>query len=140
MFVEWPDLVAEDRSARIRQLFQTHGESIVRHFNKRGEEARRRDDAQILTDANFLLLDALEAEDDASYAPTMSEIIFKITENGPDGGFTARALGHAIFTEADTLEVLRVNMREAVLCHFDEGQSPAVIRLHGVVDELIAVA
>ena len=44
------------------------------------------------------------------------------------------------FTEADTLAELRVNVREAVLCHFDEGKAPPVIRLHRVMDELIALA
>lgn len=50
----------------------------------------------------------------------MSEIIFEI-EKAPEGGYTARALGHAIFTEADSLEELRDNVRAAVRCHFDEG-------------------
>ena len=70
----------------------------------------------------------------------MSEIIFQITEDEADGGFVARALGHSIVTEADTWEQLRANVREAVLCHFDEGKAPAVIRLHRVMDELIPVA
>jgi hypothetical protein len=70
----------------------------------------------------------------------MGEIIFQVTEDEADGGFTARALGHAIVTEADTWEQLRANTREAVRCHFDEGETPAVIRLHRVWDELIAVA
>jgi hypothetical protein len=70
----------------------------------------------------------------------MSEIIFDITEDETDGGFIARALGHSIVTEADNWEALRVNVREAVLCHFDEGKAPAVIRLHRVVDELLATA
>ena len=70
----------------------------------------------------------------------MSEIIFEIIEDETDGGFTAIALGHAIVTEADTWDDLRDRVREAVLCHFDEGQAPAVIRLHRVMDELIAVA
>ena len=70
----------------------------------------------------------------------MSEIIFEVTEDETDGGFIARALGHSIVTEADTWEQLRSNVREAVLCHFDEGQAPAVIRLHRVVDELLATA
>lgn len=70
----------------------------------------------------------------------MSEIVFQITEDDTDGGFTARALGHSIVTEADTWEQLRTNVREAVLCHFDEGQVPAVIRLHRVMDELLATA
>jgi hypothetical protein len=70
----------------------------------------------------------------------MSEIVFEITEDDTDGGFIANALGHSIVTEADTWEELRANVREAVLCHFDEGKAPAVIRLHRVQDELIAVA
>ena len=37
----------------------------------------------------------------------MSEIIFVVLEDGVDGGYTASALGHAIFTEADSLEELR---------------------------------
>ena len=70
----------------------------------------------------------------------MSEIIFQITEDDTDGGFIARALGHSIVTEADTWDELRANVREAVLCHFDEGKAPAVIRLHRVLDELVSVA
>ena len=70
----------------------------------------------------------------------MSEIIFQVTEDDTDGGFIARALGHSIVTEADTWEELRANVREAVLCHFDEGKAPAVIRLHRVLDELVSVA
>ena len=69
----------------------------------------------------------------------MSEIVFEITEENSDGGFVARALGHSIVTEADTWEELRANVREAVRCHFDEGKAPAVIRLHRVLDELVAV-
>ena len=74
------------------------------------------------------------------YTEPMSEIVFEITEDDTDGGFIASALGHSIVTEADTWEELRANVREAVLCHFDEGKAPAVIRLHRVQDELIAVA
>jgi len=70
----------------------------------------------------------------------MSEIVFDITEDDTDGGFIARALGHSIVTEADTWAELRANVREAVRCHFDEGKAPAVIRLHRVLDELVAVA
>jgi hypothetical protein len=63
----------------------------------------------------------------------MSELIFLI-EEAPEGGFTARALGQAIFTEADDLPSLREQIRDAVRCHFEEGQKPAVIRLHFVTD------
>ena len=51
----------------------------------------------------------------------MNEIIFLIEEAG-EGGFTARALGESIFTEADTLDALRQQVRDAVNCHFDEGK------------------
>ena len=56
------------------------------------------------------------------------EIIFEVVEN-VDGGYTAEALGESIVTEADDLEELRQNVREAVQCHF-EGRCdpPSVIR------------
>ena len=67
----------------------------------------------------------------------MNEIIFLIEEAG-EGGFTARALGESIFTEADTLDALRQQVRDAVNCHFDDGNAPKVIRLHFVRDEVLA--
>ena len=67
----------------------------------------------------------------------MSEIIFQI-EEAPEGGFTARALGASIFTEADTVEELRDAIREAVSCHFEDAERPRTIRLHFVRDELIS--
>jgi hypothetical protein len=67
----------------------------------------------------------------------MNEIVF-VVEIAPEGGFTARALGESIFTEADTEAALRIAVQDAVHCHFDEGQSPKVIRLHFVRDELLA--
>ncbi len=70
----------------------------------------------------------------------MNEIIFEVRDDEADGGFVARALGHSIVTEAETWEELRANVRDAVLCHFDEGQTPRVIRLHRVIDEVLALA
>ena len=67
-----------------------------------------------------------------------AEIVFAVDE-APEGGYTARALGHSIFTEADSLEELRRMVREAVLTHFDEHELPKAIRLHVVKDEVIAV-
>ncbi len=67
----------------------------------------------------------------------MSEIVF-LVEDAAEGGLTARALGHSIFTEADTVAELRNNVRDAVRCHFDDQQAPAVIRLHFVHDEVLA--
>jgi hypothetical protein len=67
----------------------------------------------------------------------MSELIF-LVEEAVGGGYTARALGEAIFTEAETLEELRSSVREAVHCHFDPGSGPKILRLHIVRDEVIA--
>lgn len=68
----------------------------------------------------------------------MNEIIFLIEED-PEGGYTARALGESIFTEADTLDELQKNIKEAVCCHFNEGEEPKIIRLHHVYDQVIAI-
>ena len=68
----------------------------------------------------------------------MTEILFTV-EDAPEGGFTARAVGHSIFTEADTLDELRQSVRQAVECHFDDGQGPKLIRLHIVRDEVLTV-
>jgi hypothetical protein len=64
----------------------------------------------------------------------VDELIFVVKE-APEGGYTTRALGEAIFTEADDIPALR----DAVRCHFDEGQAPKVVRLHFVRDDVIAV-
>ncbi len=73
--------------------------------------------------------------------PTTTEIIFEVREDETDGGYNAAALGHDIFTEGDTLDELRANVREAVQCHFGDGVPgplPGVIRLHFVRDEVLA--
>ena len=67
----------------------------------------------------------------------MNEIIFVI-EEAVEGGFIARALGESIFTEAETLDTLRQQVRDAVNCHFNEGKAPKVIRLRFVRDEVLA--
>ena len=64
------------------------------------------------------------------------ELVF-LVEEAPEGGLTARALGESIFTEADGVADLYDKVRDAVRCHFDEGQSTRVIRLHFVREEVI---
>lgn len=68
---------------------------------------------------------------------TSPELTF-LVEEAPEGGYTARALGADIFTEADDLDSLRSMVKDAVATHFDDSERPAVIRLHWVRDELIA--
>ena len=67
----------------------------------------------------------------------MSEIHF-IVEEAPEGGFTARAVGEDIFTEADDLPALYAQLRDAVRCHFDDDKKPSVIRLHITREEALA--
>jgi len=66
------------------------------------------------------------------------EIIF-LAEESPEGGYEAKALGYSIYTEADSLEDLKNKVKEAVECHFEENQSPHIIRLHLVKDEVMVV-
>jgi hypothetical protein len=68
----------------------------------------------------------------------MNELIF-LVEEAPDGGFIARALGAAIFTQADEWSELRTQVRDAVRCHFEEGQQPKVVRLHFVREDVLAL-
>lgn len=68
----------------------------------------------------------------------MTEVFF-VVEEALEGGLTARALGESIFTEAETLEELRLKVKDAVECHFDAANMPKLIRLHMVKEEVIAV-
>ena len=65
-------------------------------------------------------------------------IVFRVSEDDLDGGYAASALGFGIHTQADTLDELRRNVREAVDCYFDDGMDrPRLIRLHIVRDEVL---
>jgi hypothetical protein len=68
----------------------------------------------------------------------MNEIFF-LVEEAIEGGYNARAIGESIFTEGDSLDELRANIKEAVQCHFDEGKAPKIIRLHFVKEEILTV-
>lgn len=66
-----------------------------------------------------------------------TEILFEVVD-ADDGGYVAKAIGHGIATEADTMEELHARVRDAVACHFDAGQGPKLIRLHFVRDVVLA--
>ena len=67
-----------------------------------------------------------------------TEIIFEVSEDELDGGYSASALGFGIHTQGDTLDELRHNVREAIDCYFDDGmERPRFIRLHYVRDEVL---
>jgi len=69
----------------------------------------------------------------------MQEIVFQIAQEA-DGGYTAEAIGESIFTQADTWEELKVNVREAVQAFYFDSAPPASIRLRLIRDEVVAVA
>ena len=67
----------------------------------------------------------------------MNEIIF-LVEDAVEGGYNARALGVSIFTQAETVEELRLNIREAVEVFYGDEIAPKIIRLHFVHEETLA--
>jgi len=69
----------------------------------------------------------------------MTEILF-LVEEALEGGYNARAVDAAIFTEAETFEELREMVKEAVICHFEDDNTPKIIRLHFVKEEVISLA
>ena len=60
------------------------------------------------------------------------ELIFEVRD-AEEGGYCARALGHAIFTEAETWEELRADVLEAASLHFEDSQArPSLVQLRYV--------
>ena len=69
----------------------------------------------------------------------LKEIIFFVEED-PEGGYTAHAVGDSIFTEGETIEELKANIKDALKCHFEDDQIPIYVRLHIVKEERFAYA
>lgn len=68
----------------------------------------------------------------------VNEIVFEITQEA-DGGFFAECLTESIFTQGDTWDELRANVKEAVEAFYFDRPKPAGIRLHLVRDEILAL-
>lgn len=69
---------------------------------------------------------------------TMAEEILFLVEEAIEGGYNARSIGESIFTQADTLDELKIQIKEAISVHFNENDKPKIIRLHIVRDEVLA--
>jgi predicted RNase H-like HicB family nuclease len=67
----------------------------------------------------------------------MEELIFEVTQEA-DGGFVAACLTESIFTQADTWNELRSNVKDAVDAFYFDSAKPPLIRLHLVRDEVLA--
>ena len=69
----------------------------------------------------------------------MADIVFEVTEEH-DGGFTAECLTDPIFTQADSWEQLRCEVRDAVSAYYFDGPKPLQIRLQLVRNEILSTA
>jgi predicted RNase H-like HicB family nuclease len=68
----------------------------------------------------------------------VNEIVFAVTQE-VDGGFVAECLTESIFTQGDTWDELRSNVKEAVEAYYFDRPRPAHVRLHLVRDEMFAL-
>ena len=68
----------------------------------------------------------------------MNELIF-LVEEADEGGYIAKALGESIITQSETIDELKMMIKDAVKCHFDLNKIPKMIRLHFVKEEVFAV-
>ncbi len=68
----------------------------------------------------------------------MREVVFEVGQEA-DGGFVAECLTEGIYSQGDTWEELRDNVREAVAAYYFDREKPDGIRLHLVRDEYVAV-
>jgi predicted RNase H-like HicB family nuclease len=59
----------------------------------------------------------------------MSNLVFEVVQE-PDGGYCAECLTENIFTQADTWDELRANVKEAVAAYFFDQPLPTSVRLH----------
>ena len=73
------------------------------------------------------------------YSDSMNEIIFEVIQEA-DGGFVAECLTESIFTQADSWDELRRNVKEAVKAYFFDKDHTPVIRLHLIRDEVLTSA
>ena len=68
----------------------------------------------------------------------VNEIVFEVTQEA-DGGFSAECLTESIFTQGDTWDELRANVKEAVEAFYFDRPKPTGVRLHLVRDEMLTL-
>lgn len=66
----------------------------------------------------------------------MNFVLKYLKNESLDDGFEASALGESIYAAADDWDSLKQNIREAVICHFDDNEK-RIIRLHFVKEEVM---
>jgi len=68
----------------------------------------------------------------------VNEIVFEVTQDA-DGGYSAECLTESIFTQGNTWDELRANVKEAVEAFYFDRPKPAGVRLHLIRDEMLAL-
>jgi hypothetical protein len=58
----------------------------------------------------------------------MKEIIF-LVEESQENGYIAKAVNHSIYTQGDNLDELKLMIRDAFRCHFDDDEMPELMIL-----------
>ena len=66
------------------------------------------------------------------------ELLFEVTQEA-DGGYCAECLTENIFTQGDTWDDMRANVKEAVAAFYFDRPGPDTVRLHLVRDEMLAL-
>jgi hypothetical protein len=69
----------------------------------------------------------------------MNSEIFFLVEESLEGGYEARAVGHSIFTQAETIDKIKEMIKDAVTCHFEPEECPRIIRLHFSKEEILSL-
>jgi hypothetical protein len=71
----------------------------------------------------------------------MNEIVFNVSQDEASGVLVAAwddPSGGGITTQGEDLRDLQTMIRDAVACHFDDGETPHSIRLHFIHDPVLA--
>ncbi len=74
----------------------------------------------------------------SAQAQSQPQLLFFVTED-PEGGYVAKAPKYGIYTQGESWEELITNIKEAILCHFDEGEAPASFTWQMVKREVVLV-
>ncbi|NUM71668.1 MAG: 2-oxoisovalerate dehydrogenase [Ignavibacteriaceae bacterium] len=61
-----------------------------------------------------------------------------VVEESLDGGFEAKAIGYSIYTQGETIDDIKMAIREAVHCHFNDEEMPKIIRIVFIKEEVLA--
>jgi hypothetical protein len=61
----------------------------------------------------------------------MTQLIF-LYRKQKKCGYSARALGESVFTQAETIKELKAQISDAILCHFGKNKLPKSVRLKRV--------